>query len=211
VAWLGMLMAKKFNLQKVLLGGLVIFLGFFAILTIDRNRDWRDPITFYNQTLKYAPDSYRVINNLGMAYAAQGSYKKAEETYKKAIALDSSNPIAYHNLGNAYKETGKKDLAIKNFETAISLDPSFVFSYNALVNIYLEEKNYQKTKQVLEAYLDHSSSKVETLFLLAKVAAEEGNLNESLGYLKRALEIDPQNQFVQSSIAYLENLIKSEK
>lgn len=152
--WLAGAAAKKYGLQKISIGVLMVFLIFLSVLTIDRNKDWRDPITFYEQTLKYAPASYRVINNLGMAYADEGDYQKAEDVYKKAIAVNPLSQVAYHNLANAYRAMDKRDLAVENFETAISLDPKFFFSYNALLGIYLEEKKYQEAKRVLEKYLE---------------------------------------------------------
>src|SRR3989338_4028134 len=209
--YLGTLVGKKYNLQKILIGILIAFLIFLSVLTIDRNRDWRDPITFYNQTLKYAPNSYRVINNLGMAYDDKGDYEQAGKTYPRAISLDPSNPVAYHNLGNTYRETGKIDSAIENFKTAILLDPKFIFSYNALVSLYLENKNHQEAREVLENYLDHSDSKIDILFLLAQIATEEKDFKAALSYLEKALVIDPKNQSIQTSIFNIKNLIKSEK
>lgn len=209
--WLGILIAEKYNLQKILLGIFIIFLIFLSFLTIHRNKDWRNPITFYNQTLKYAPNSYRIINNLGMAYDDKGDYEQAEKMYQRAIILDLSNPVAYHNLGNTYRETGKIDLAIENFKTAISLDPKFIFSYNALISLYLENKNYKEAREVLENYLDFGNSKVDTLFLLAQIAAEEGDFNAALSYLEKALAIDPRNQLIQTSIGNIKNLIESKK
>jgi len=118
--WLGIIATEKYSLQKVLAGIFIIFFVFLSWRTIERNKDWKDPITFYNQTLKYAPNSYRVINNLGMAYADQNDHWQAEEMYKRAINLDLANPVAYHNLGNTYRKTGEIDSAIENFKTAIS-------------------------------------------------------------------------------------------
>lgn len=135
LVYLGEILAKKYNLKKVFYFVLAGFLIFMSVLTINRNKDWRDPITFYNQTLKYAPASYRIINNLGMAYAEQSDYEQAEKMYKKAIDLDPSSPVAYHNLGNTYKAIGKTDLAIENFKKALLLDPNFIFSQNALKNL----------------------------------------------------------------------------
>lgn len=149
-----MSIAEKYNLQKILLGFFIAFLTFLGVLTINRNKDWYAPVTFYEQILKYAPTSYRIINNLGMAYADKKDHQKAEETYKKAIALGPSNPVAYHNLGNTYRAIGKKALAIENFKMAISLNPRFFFSYNALLSIYLEDKNYQEGKRILGKYLE---------------------------------------------------------
>ena len=155
--WLGVIVTRKRNFQKIVAGIFIFYLVLFSTLTIKRNKEWSNPITFYNQTLRYAPTSYRVINNLGMAYADKGNQIKAEETYKKAIAIDPLNPVAWHNLGNTYRAIGKKDLAIDNFKTALSLDPKFIFSYNALLSLYQEEKNYQKAKEAFQRYLHYSN------------------------------------------------------
>lgn len=211
LVWIAQSLGEKYNLQKVLPGILIVFLAFLSILTMDRNRDWADPITFYNQTLKYAPNSYRVINNLGMAYADKENYEQAEKLYTKAISLVSSNPVAYHNLANIYRATGKIDLAVENYKMAISLDPKFSFSYNALVNLYLENKNYQEARNVLENYLGYSDSKIDTLFLLAQIAAEEKDFQAVLSYLERALAIEPGNQFIQTDILNIKNLIEPKK
>ncbi len=208
LVWLGEVLTKRYNLQKILIGILIAFLIFLSVLTIDRNRDWQDPITFYNQTLKYAPTSYRVINNLGMAYDDKDDYEQAEKTYQRAISLDPSNPVAYHNLGNTYRKTGEIDSAIENFKTAISLNPKFIFSSNALISLYLENKNYKEAREVLENYLDYSDSKIDTLFLLAQIAIEEKDFKAALSYLEKALAIDPRNQLIQISIGNIKNLIE---
>lgn len=211
LVWIGTAAAKKYNLEKIFGGIFIIFLIAFCALTLNRNKEWRDPVVFYNQTLKYAPTSYRVINNLGMAYADKGDNEEAEKTYKKAIAADPSNPVAYHNLGNVYRAIGKIDLAIENFNAAIRHDPKFSFSYNALASLYLESKNYHQARKILESYIDYSQSKIDTLFLLAQVAAEEKDFNAALDYLEKALALDPQNQLIKTSIIQVKNLIEREK
>ena len=128
---------------------LLIYLVFLAKTTISRNAEWRDPIIFYNQTLRYAPTSYRVINNLGMAYDDDNQHEKAIETYQRAIALNSDIQVAYHNLGNAYKALDRKDLAIENFKLAIEKDPKFTYSYNALIQIYLDDHDSKKALEYL--------------------------------------------------------------
>jgi tetratricopeptide (TPR) repeat protein len=209
--WLGMLLGKKYNLQKILLGVLIAFLIFLSVLTINRNKDWIDPITFYNQTLKYAPTSYRVLNNLGMAYDDAGDYNRAETTYQRAIGVDASNPIAYYNLGNTYRKTGNTDGAIENFKTALSLDPEFTFSYDALVGVYMGGKEYQEALAVLQNYLNYSDSKTDTLYVMAEIAAEEKDFKAAVSYLEEALKINPHDQRVQNFIADINNATRSIK
>lgn len=207
VMWLGDLLAKKFNLQKAFLLIAVLFTVSLSVLTMGRNKDWRDPIIFYNKTLQYSPDSYRVINNLGMAYDDRKDYALAEATYRRAIAVASSSPVAYHNLGNTYQKMGRDDLAIENFKIAIRLNPKFFFSYNALAEIYLRDKNYKDARGVLESYLDYSDSKPNTLFLLAQIAVSQKDYRSALEYLNSALLIDPANETIRSTINDIRGLI----
>lgn len=140
----------EYDYIKIAIALFILYLIPLSAKTINRNNDWQSPVTLYEQTLSYAPQSYRIINNLGMAYADDGRNEDAIKMYEKAINLNPQNAVAYHNLGNSYKELGKKDLAVQMFEKAIEKDPNFIFSYNALINLYLNDKNYDSAVQVLE-------------------------------------------------------------
>lgn len=198
--WLGIVIAREFRYQKIFLIIPLIFLVFLGYVTINRNHEWRDPITFYKQILKYTPNSYRVINNLGKTYAEAGDYQKAEIMYKKAINLDPAGPTAYHNLANIYNASQKEDLAEQYFRLAIKADPNFVYSYNALANMYLKNQKYREARQIFEDYLEYDKTKTNTLFLLAQIAVAEKDFKGALDYLEKALVIEPQNQIVQTAI-----------
>lgn len=126
-------MDELWNLEKVarwikivgitLLGAWIIAIG---ARTVIRNEDWKDAITFYEQTLRHAPKSLRVWNNLGMAYAENGSYRDALYAYGRAIALDPENPIPYHNSGNVYEELRDRERAEEYWRMALTADPHFI-------------------------------------------------------------------------------------
>ena len=150
IIWL--LFKKEFKFTKYIIIVFTIFSIFLSFLTMSRNREWRNPIVFYNQTLEHAPNSYKVINNLGMAYNNNKDYKKAEETYLKAIAVDPLIPNAYHNLANNYKNINEIKLAIENYKKAIKLSPNFIYSYNALIGLYLKNEQYNEAINLLKHY-----------------------------------------------------------
>lgn len=104
---------------------------FYACTIIPRNLQWKTAISFYENICTYNP-SYRVLNNLGMAYSDKGLNQNAFNFYSKAIDLDPKNPVAYHNLGNLYRSVGNNDMAIKLFRKCLALDPNFKWSTNAL-------------------------------------------------------------------------------
>ncbi len=130
----------------------IIFVVFLSILTISRNTVWQNPITFYNDVLKYNTSSLRVWNNLGMAYSEVGQNEKAIDAYKMAIALDPKKTSAppWHNLGNIYRQMGNQELSIKFYEKALSVDEEFIFSYLGLAQLYYDNKDLVKAKAVLE-------------------------------------------------------------
>jgi len=197
--------SQKIGMGKTALGLLGGYLIFFSIITVNRNKDWHDPIRFYEDLLRHAPASYRVINNLGMSYAERGSLEKAEETYKKAIALDPQNPVGHHNLAGIYRNTGRMDLAMETFQHAIHLDRGFIFSYKSLAQIYLDQGDYRSARAALEAALPHTQEKPELLYLLFQLAYEQKDSAGAKLYLKKALELDPQNKNLRSLLKRIES------
>src|SRR3989344_5531036 len=128
IIWAAIELSQKFGAQKILAVVFAVWICFFGFLTIRRNTDWHDPIRFYNQILKYNQNSYRVYNNLGMAYADANQNDEAEKSYLKAVTLDPTVAVAYHNLGNIYRDTGQIDRAVDYYQKAIQQDPKFIFS-----------------------------------------------------------------------------------
>jgi len=174
----------------------------FSFKTISRNHEWRDPINFYNQTLTYAPNSYRIINNLGMAYSDTNDFNNAKIFYEKAIALDPANAVAYHNLGNLYKENGKKDLAIHNFNIAIQKDPKFIYSYNALAQLYLDDNDLENARNTLKQKSDNIPDLL-TFILLSQISIQLKDYSTALDYAKKAQVIDPGNSKVNQLLLEL--------
>jgi tetratricopeptide (TPR) repeat protein len=156
-------------LRIFVFAGILLWFGFLFVKTIERNKEWQNPITFYNQTLEYAPNNYRILNNLGMAYADAGQNDNAIKNYEKAIALDPNNPVAYHNLGNAYASIGQKEKALLQFQKALTLDPKFLFTYGQLINLYLQDKDYPNAKIWLNKLLEVQPDNEQAKYILQQL------------------------------------------
>lgn len=150
-------LARKKHAQKGALALLVLVLVIFCAINIRRNTDWRTATGFYEIVAKYAP-SYRVINNLGMEYANKGVHDRAEFWYRKALAMDPGNPVAYHNIAGTFRDTGRLQLAEEYFKKAIALDPKFIFSYRSLAELYYRMGNYLESKKYLEVLVNFDPS-----------------------------------------------------
>ncbi len=202
--WLSIQYAQKHGMQKTFIKAFILLIVIYCGWSIKRVFEWRTAIGFYENLIKYSPNSYRVINNLGMEYADKGIQDKAEATYLKAIAADPANPVAYHNIAGTYRDTGRVALALKTFHKAIELDPKFIFSYKSLAQIYFDRKDYASTRWALEEYFNRSDDQENAIELLIYVAQQEGNKNALRQYLQLKQTLKPNDPAVSESLKQLE-------
>ncbi len=148
------------NSRKIIpLGILITLLAgysvFFGVQSIKRNIIWGKPIPFYEDILKYEPDSVRINNNLGNMYYNEGNIAKAEEFYRKAVAEEDIFPQPHFNLGSILQSKGDTFGAVQEYKKAIEIDPNFYYAYQNLVALYaqngeltLAAENVEKLKQL---------------------------------------------------------------
>jgi len=123
---------------------------FWGFLTIQRNRDWRDPITFYEKNLKYSPNSFIEHTNLGIAYEDAGRHEEAIAQYEKALALSDIYPQVHYDLANSLVSVKKYAEAEKEYQRTIAMDPQFGPAYRSLYNLYVYLGEKDKAEKALE-------------------------------------------------------------
>lgn len=72
------------------------------------SKNWIEAVALNEEILKTYPEDLATLNRLGVSYSMLGKNKKAEDHFKKVIAIDPHNPIAKNNLLRlkANKSTG---------------------------------------------------------------------------------------------------------
>jgi hypothetical protein len=105
---------------------------FYGTFTLKQNDYWREPIAFYERTLKYVHDNVKLYNNLAVLYFKNGDNEKAISLYKESIRTDPASAIPYTNLGNVYLAMGKKEKAIALYKKALEVDPNYKRARNHL-------------------------------------------------------------------------------
>lgn len=73
-----------------------------ALMTVDRNALYRDPVLLWSDAVAKSPRKARPHNNLGHAYAMRGDWDNAVEEFRTAARLDPDYALAQQNLRNAY-------------------------------------------------------------------------------------------------------------
>jgi Flp pilus assembly protein TadD len=113
------------------------------------------------------------LNNLGAVYFVQNNYGQAARYFKKAVALDETRPVFQNNLGAAWYSQKKVERAINEYTRALELDPLALES-NSRIGI--------------TAQVQSPEERAQFYYMMAKIQAKRGDVQECLACLKKAKE-----------------------
>ncbi|MCC7301051.1 MAG: tetratricopeptide repeat protein [Bacteroidia bacterium] len=87
----------------------------------EQKGDFTKAIYYLNESLRFNPNNFPALQNLGIAYAMKGDTPNAIAAFERAAALDPNNGQTYLNLGKLYGNSGDMKRANMYFEKAKSL------------------------------------------------------------------------------------------
>ncbi len=115
-------------------------LACFAILTWQRNPDWKSEMTIWKDAVKKAPTRKRSITNLANEYMRQGDKEKVIFYFRLAAWLIPQDVESHYNLGVSLAALGRQEQAIAEYEETIRLNPMRADAHNNLGSA-LQSKN----------------------------------------------------------------------
>ena len=110
----------------------------------------------YNKCLSKSPPNFKMMTNLGIAYAQQKKFPEAIQSYGQALALDPDNATVLINLGLAYMKTNKPKEAAAQFARSLMTDPHDAKALELLAYAHFELGDYALAGY--EAGLVHEAS-----------------------------------------------------
>lgn len=173
---------------------IVLIIGavsFYSYLAIKQNNYWREPIYFYERTIKYSPDSAKAYNNLGTSYKDAGRAEEAVAAYKRAIAIDPAFVMAYNNLGSIYKDMGKVKEAVTAYEDTIRVSTDYEEAHYNLALLYSEIGETEEAIAFYKKAIEINPGYVEAYSNLGVIYGAIGKTEEAVAVYKKAIEIDP--------------------
>ncbi|MBM3255547.1 MAG: tetratricopeptide repeat protein [Candidatus Omnitrophica bacterium] len=196
------------GLRNKILFLLVLIIAGYALRTILRNEDWRDPKRFWRQELKISPGSASVHNKMGDIYRIEGDFVRAIEELNKSLVIKPKDANAYNNLGVVYSDMGDKGEAASYYLKALEVNPKFTEAYFNLGNAYAA---LGKNKEAISSYrkaLELKQDFLEACINLGVAYQNIGNNKESIIAYQKALQISPRAAIVHNNLAavyYKEN------
>jgi tetratricopeptide (TPR) repeat protein len=101
--------------------------------------------------LPQATKSFEVHELLGLCYAAQSQYSKADEQLETAVRLNPNSAQVRTNLAASFAHDGKPEMAIAQLETAVALSPKDYDANHNLGELYIQTGKLSKAIPFLEA------------------------------------------------------------
>ena len=100
-----------------------------------RNDLWRDPIAFYEDNLKVAPNSERAMLNLCVAYEKAMLFREERELLERTVRVYPENGQAYVSLTTVYQEQGRHVEALELLERGLTRLPRRPELYEAAAEV----------------------------------------------------------------------------
>ncbi|MFH1891454.1 MAG: protein kinase [Candidatus Zixiibacteriota bacterium] len=139
----------------------------------------------------------------GLDYDDRHEFEYAEEMFQKAIDLDGTFAVAYAALSqvHSYMYWSGRDMSRQRIRSAreaaeksLSLDPSLTAGHLASGYChYYGERDYEKALQEFTHVLKSQPSNSEALCAVAYVKRRQGDWEESVNKLERAVGLDPRS------------------
>jgi len=170
-----------------LTGSLLIF---YSGMTINQNNYWKNLLTFYEKTLKYAPDNVKVNSDLGNLYNDTGRYKEAINLLEKAIQLDPTYANSYNNLGNSYYAIGNIKEAISLYNKSLRLKPH-ANTYNNLANAYAATGDVDKAISILKKAIEFNPEYPRSYYDMGVIYLGMGKNKEAVDLFGKSIKLEP--------------------
>jgi tetratricopeptide (TPR) repeat protein len=184
-AWLGRRCAW-------LLLALALVLGF---LTVRRNQEYRNPLTFWSELVARSPGNARARVNLGIVLLGlPGRLPEALAEFKAAVRIDPNGVEAHNDLGYALVQVPDRlPQAIAEFEEVLRINPAFAKAHFNLGNVLMKVPGRSgEAIAEFEAALRIDPDWADAHHNLGNALMQiPGRLPEAIDQYEAALRIDP--------------------
>ena|SRR5215831_3260923 len=137
----------------------------------------------------------------GEKLATKGSYREAADAFRQALAVDPEFADAYNELAAAEAELGELPSSAEHFQKAIDLVPEHRFALPNLAIVLAKMKRYHEAGDVARRALKIVPGSCKVHYILAaSLIEEDGNLDEALEHLTRAIPEIPTAHLIAADV-----------
>ncbi|MCZ0962627.1 FecR domain-containing protein [Paracoccus benzoatiresistens] len=148
-----------------------------------------------------APGVSSLWNQIGLVQATRGANREAEAAFRRAIALQPMDPVAYANLAFLYLDQDRPDRAKPLIDRALALDPAFDVALFARGRWHLQRGDIAAAQEDLLAGSTANPAYSQGLLLLAAAHIAAGEREPAEQALENAERLDPNDPVTAQAVA----------
>jgi tetratricopeptide (TPR) repeat protein len=149
------------------------------------------------------PNDLRLVRLEAQALKHSGKGEQGLALLEDALKKHADEPLAYISLAQGYSDADRPEQAVKVLQEAqakFPADDSIAFE---LGTVFDKAKKFADAESAFRSVLARDPENATALNYLGYMLAERGErLDESVAYLKKALEIDPDNGSFLDSLGW---------
>ncbi|MBU2879474.1 XrtA/PEP-CTERM system TPR-repeat protein PrsT [Aliiglaciecola lipolytica] len=161
----------------------------------------------YEDAEKQIGEAIRSHVDINLVFADWAETLLNLKKYKYLVELDYSGRLSQKNQmkWNIFKATAcinLRDYQCSNqfYQQNLAIDAGHIDSINGQAAIALIEKNYSQVDKLIKKALKISSENAETWRLRGQLARSQGDIEQAIMFLNRALEINPREPAIARNL-----------
>jgi O-antigen ligase/Tfp pilus assembly protein PilF len=153
--------------------------------------------TGFAEAARLAPWDDRYAIGDAKASEALGEYARAERSFRRAVAINPSDPVTKHEFARLYLahedrfEAGARAHATTLLEAALAQNPYYAEIRNDLGVARLRAGDRDGARRAFQGAAEGRRAFVDPLVNLAALAQEDGDRTAAVAWTRRALERNP--------------------
>ena len=179
-----------------ILAVLILLMIPYTVLSVSRNRDWRNLFDLYRTDVKSLTNSakanvdyagflmntvYQDENFLRYGNVNQYKYQTIITHFRRSLALYPKNYQTINDLGTVYLFMGKNyDSAVYFLKSAIELDSTMQPAWVNLGMAYRDQKQFSKALECYEHILKVNPNQIKAVFAMADVYNDMGDFDRAV-------------------------------
>ena len=180
--------------RRYVYAGLAILLGLYGVLTVTRNRDWRNDVTLFSAAVHDGNRSAKVYYNLGVGYRKQKRFDEAIEAFERVVEQKPTEPDSWKYLGIVYAEQGQHAKAAGVYEVAVNLDSTQVDLWKRLGGQREALEDWERAERMYARALELADDDTDLHFSMARMCRHRNRPTCAIRHCLFVLEADAEHR-----------------
>lgn len=166
-----------------------------------QTRNFQHGIQYFRQLVNDQPYSQWAWYGLGYLYTCNMQHDQAAEAFEYALAIDKTMFDAYIGLSQCYRALDKVNLAVQALRDALPYADDHAGVIAEIGDTFVDIRNYHTAITYYRDSLKEDPSRGTTWSALGYCCDHLGFTQEAEDYLKHAVDIDPDDDYLWLDLA----------